>query len=245
VTGAPAPAAARSVAVHRRSSAQARWPCPGPAGTRSPPSRWPRRQPEEWCTRICTRSAAGCRSAAASTGAHEHLPGGSPLPASPWLDPPAQRPSRLSDIGFSLITAPLLVLLSGPRDGVALTNLLSIVVALAVLANSASHLDSARLRVLPPPGWQVSGPAHWPPAGCPAGRCRCVDTASGPGLAAVIVASWPQPPGSPGGTWRYGSMGGIIAARSGCSRPCRRPRRRPSPGCRGFPRACPGAASSR
>lgn len=59
---------------------------------------------------------------------------------------------RLSGIGFSLVAAPALALLSGPRDGVTLTNLLAIVVALVVFATSARRLDRARTLVLIPTG---------------------------------------------------------------------------------------------
>lgn len=59
---------------------------------------------------------------------------------------------RLSGIGFSLIAAPALVLLSGPRGGVTLTNLLAIVVALIVFATSARQVNRARALVLIPAG---------------------------------------------------------------------------------------------
>lgn len=59
---------------------------------------------------------------------------------------------RLSGIGFSLVTAPLLVLVDGPRAGVALTNVLAIVVALAVVATCVRDVDGAKLAVLVPAG---------------------------------------------------------------------------------------------
>jgi uncharacterized protein len=59
---------------------------------------------------------------------------------------------RLSGIGFSLVAAPVLALISGPRDGVALTNLLAVVVALAVFATSARRVDKARALILIPAG---------------------------------------------------------------------------------------------
>jgi uncharacterized membrane protein YfcA len=59
---------------------------------------------------------------------------------------------RLSGLGFSLIAAPSLALAVGPRDGVALTNLLAVVVAIAVLAPVARDLDVAKAVVLIPAG---------------------------------------------------------------------------------------------
>lgn len=55
---------------------------------------------------------------------------------------------RVSGLGFSLIAAPALALAVGPREGVALTNLLAIVVAVAVFATCARNLDTARGAVL-------------------------------------------------------------------------------------------------
>ena len=59
---------------------------------------------------------------------------------------------RVSGLGFSLIAAPALAVAAGPRGGVALTNLLSMVVALAVFATSARNLDAAKSAILIPAG---------------------------------------------------------------------------------------------
>jgi uncharacterized membrane protein YfcA len=59
---------------------------------------------------------------------------------------------RVSGLGFSLIAAPSLALALGPRDGVALVNLLAIVVAAAVFAPCARHVDKAKSAVLIPAG---------------------------------------------------------------------------------------------
>jgi len=59
---------------------------------------------------------------------------------------------RVSGLGFSLIAAPSLALAVGPRAGVAVTNLLAIVVAFAVLATSARRLEVSRARILVPAG---------------------------------------------------------------------------------------------
>lgn len=55
---------------------------------------------------------------------------------------------RLSGIGFSLVSAPVLALISGARSGVALTNLLAVVVALIVFAGSARRVDRAKAPLL-------------------------------------------------------------------------------------------------
>ena len=59
---------------------------------------------------------------------------------------------RLSGIGFSLVAAPALALISGARSGVALTNLLAVVVALVVFATSARRVDRAKALILIPAG---------------------------------------------------------------------------------------------
>ena len=59
---------------------------------------------------------------------------------------------RASGMGASLIASPLLALAVGPRTGVAVTNLLGIVVALAVLATSARRLDIPKAKILVPAG---------------------------------------------------------------------------------------------
>jgi len=59
---------------------------------------------------------------------------------------------RVSGLGFSLIAAPSLALALGPRDGIALTNLLAMVVAIAVFAPSVRHVDAAKAVVLIPAG---------------------------------------------------------------------------------------------
>src|SRR5262249_42472737 len=59
---------------------------------------------------------------------------------------------RLSGIGFSLVAAPALALISGPRSGVALTNLLAVVVALVVFATSGRRVDRSKALILIPAG---------------------------------------------------------------------------------------------
>ena len=96
---------------------------------------------------------------------------------------------RASGLGFSLIAAPSLALAVGPRAGVAVTNLLAMAVALAVLATSPRRLDIRRARILVPAGLigVVPGtiafyllPANWLQV--------TVGAVTGLGLAAVSIA---------------------------------------------------------
>jgi uncharacterized protein len=96
---------------------------------------------------------------------------------------------RASGLGFSLIAAPLLALAVGPHAGVAVTNLLAMAVALAVLATSSRRLDIRRARILVPVGLigVVPGtvafdllPANWLQV--------TVGAVTGLGLAAVSIA---------------------------------------------------------
>jgi uncharacterized protein len=59
---------------------------------------------------------------------------------------------RLTGIGFSLIVAPALTLAIGPSAGVGLTNLLTLLVAFAVLVTSGCRVDVARSLLLVPAG---------------------------------------------------------------------------------------------
>src|SRR5262249_57026155 len=80
-------------------------------------------------------------------------------------------------------------LVTGPRDGVALTNLLAIVVALAVFASSARHVDMARLLVLVPAGLVGVVPGVIVFRLLPAGPLQvAVGIVTGLGLAAVVTA---------------------------------------------------------
>jgi uncharacterized membrane protein YfcA len=59
---------------------------------------------------------------------------------------------RVSGLGFALIAAPLLVLATGPVEGVQLANLLAVLVSLSILAVSWSRVDLRRARILVPGG---------------------------------------------------------------------------------------------
>ncbi|MBX6390737.1 MAG: sulfite exporter TauE/SafE family protein [Frankia sp.] len=59
---------------------------------------------------------------------------------------------RITGLGFSLVTAPFLVLLLGPYAGVSLNNLLAALVAASTLATCWRLVDVERARVLVPAG---------------------------------------------------------------------------------------------
>jgi hypothetical protein len=96
---------------------------------------------------------------------------------------------RLSGLGFSLITAPALALVTGPRDAVTLTNLLAIAVALAVFATSAADVDWAKARMLLPAGLVGVVPGILVFQALPAGPLQvAVGVVTGLGLAVVVAA---------------------------------------------------------
>ena len=108
---------------------------------------------------------------------------------------------RVSGLGFSLITAPALALAAGPRDGIALTNLLAILVALTVFVTSARHVDTARCMILIPAGLIGVIPGAIVFRLLPASPLQVtVGSVTGVGLAAVVIASRrpPQPASNPG-----------------------------------------------
>ena len=139
---------------------------------------------------------------------------------------------RAAGMGASMIGSPLFVLAVGPRSGVAVTNLLAIVVALAVLATSASRLDVRQARILVPAGLigVIPGtiafhllPANWLQV--------TVGTVTAMGLASAAVASRLRarktpvgtqvgtPAGTPSGTAAAGLASGISSAVVGAGGP--------------------------
>jgi len=116
--------------------------------------------------------------------------------------------------------APSLALAAGPRAGVALTNLLAMVVALAVFATSARRLDAARARVLVPVGLigVIPGtiafrvlPANWLQV--------IVGAVSGLGLAAVSIARRLRAAPRPATTAAAGLASGFSSAVAGAGGP--------------------------
>jgi hypothetical protein len=127
---------------------------------------------------------------------------------------------RASGLGFSLIAAPLLALAAGPRDGVALTNLLALVVALAVFATSGRRVDRARAAILIPAGLfgVVPGtivfrllPASWLQV--------TVGAVTGLGLAAAAIARRLRMTPRPGTTAAAGLASGFSSAVAGAGGP--------------------------
>jgi uncharacterized protein len=96
---------------------------------------------------------------------------------------------RLSGLGFSLIAAPSLALVAGPRAGVTLANLLAIMVALTVLVPSAGQVDVAASAVLVPAGLAGVVPGTIASRLVPAGVLQvAVGVVTAAGLLAVVTA---------------------------------------------------------
>lgn len=126
---------------------------------------------------------------------------------------------RLSGMGFSLLTGPLLVLLDGPRNGVALTNLLSIVVALTIVGTSVRYVDRAKLAVLVPAGLVGVLPGALAARLLPAGPLQvCVGAITILGLAAVTLPRLRVEPG-PAVTLSAGLTSGFTSAVAGAGGP--------------------------
>jgi uncharacterized protein len=96
---------------------------------------------------------------------------------------------RLTGIGFSLIVAPALTLAIGPSAGVGLTNLLTLLVAFAVLVTSACRVDVARSLLLVPAGLLGVLPGAILAGLLPARPLQvAVGAVAGLGLLAVVAA---------------------------------------------------------
>jgi len=127
---------------------------------------------------------------------------------------------RLSGIGFSLIVAPSLALVTGPRDGIALTNLLVIVVALAVFAASARHVDKAKLPVLVPAGLAGVVPGVIVFRLLPVGPLQvAVGIVTGLGLAAVVAVPRVRARPRLATTMGAGAVSGFTTAVAGAGGP--------------------------
>ena len=127
---------------------------------------------------------------------------------------------RASGLGFSLIAAPSLALAAGPRAGVALTNLLAMVVALAVLATSARRLDVARARVLVPAGLLGVIPGTFAFHLLPANWLQVtVGSVTGLGLASVYIARRLRVSPRPATTAAAGLASGFSSAVAGAGGP--------------------------
>lgn len=127
---------------------------------------------------------------------------------------------RLSGIGFSLIAAPALALISGPRSGVTLTNLLAVVVALAVFATSARRVDRAKALILIPAGLigVLPGTALFRLLS-PGQLQITVGSITALGLAAVLLAPRLRGEARPVATGCAGLASGFSAAAAGAGGP--------------------------
>jgi uncharacterized protein len=127
---------------------------------------------------------------------------------------------RLSGIGFSLVAAPALALIGTARSGVALTNLLAVIVALVVFATSARRVDRAKALILIPAGligvlpgtvlFRVLSPGQLQVA---------VGTITVLGLAAVLLAPRLRGEARPVSTGCAGLASGFSAATAGAGGP--------------------------
>jgi uncharacterized protein len=127
---------------------------------------------------------------------------------------------RLSGIGFSLVAAPALALISGPRNGVVLTNMLAIVVALAVFATTARRVDGARARILIPAGLIGVLPGTVLFRLLPASQLQVVVGAvTALGLTAVLLAPRLRAEPRPVTTGCAGLASGFSAAAAGAGGP--------------------------
>lgn len=127
---------------------------------------------------------------------------------------------RLSGIGFSLVAAPALALISGPRSGVTLTNLLAVVVALAVFATSARRVDRAKALILIPAGLigVLPGTALFRLLS-PGQLQVAVGIITALGLAAVLLAPGLRGEARPISTGCAGLASGFSAAAAGAGGP--------------------------
>jgi uncharacterized protein len=127
---------------------------------------------------------------------------------------------RLSGIGFALVAAPALALISGPRGGVALTNLLAVVVAIAVFATSARRVDRAKALILIPAGLIGVLPGTVLFRLLPPGQLQvAVGTITALGLAAVLLAPRLRAGARPVTTGCAGLVSGFSAAAAGAGGP--------------------------
>lgn len=127
---------------------------------------------------------------------------------------------RLSGIGFSLVAAPALALISGPRSGVTLTNLLAIVVALVVFATSSRRVDRAKALILIPAGLIGVLPGTVLFRLLPPGQLQvAVGTITVLGLAAVLLAPRLRARARPVTTGCAGLASGFSAAAAGAGGP--------------------------
>lgn len=127
---------------------------------------------------------------------------------------------RVSGVGAALIAAPALTLISGPKTGVVLTNVLSVVVALAVFATSARHVDRAKAALMVPAGLVGVVPGTVLFRLLPPGPLQVtVGAITGLGLLAVLVAPRLRVAPRPALTAGTGLVSGFTTAAAGAGGP--------------------------
>lgn len=127
---------------------------------------------------------------------------------------------RVTGLGFALVSAPLLVLASGPIDGVLLANLLSLITNLIVLAQTWRQVDLRRVLLLAAPalclvpvGQFVA--RHLPPAALMVGIGGLVLAA----LGAVRLLRRSALFNGPGGAVAAGALSGFMNVTAGVGGP--------------------------
>jgi uncharacterized membrane protein YfcA len=127
---------------------------------------------------------------------------------------------RITGIGFALVSAPLLVLVSGPITGVLLANLLSLITSLIVLTQTWRQVDLKRVVLLTipalcclPVGLFVA--RHLPPAALMVGIGGLVLAA----LAAVRLLRRTAVFSGPGGAIAAGALSGFMNVTAGVGGP--------------------------
>lgn len=127
---------------------------------------------------------------------------------------------RVTGLGFALLSAPFLVLLLGPREGVVVANALGALTSAMVLVGGWAQVDWSRVRRLLP-GSLVAVPMG----------ALLVHTLPGPALLATVgglcsvavVAAWRQPAwpwlGSAAGSAASGFLSGLFSVTAGTGGP--------------------------
>lgn len=127
---------------------------------------------------------------------------------------------RVTGLGFALLSAPFLVLLLGPREGVVVANALGALTSAIVLLGGWAQVDWSRVRKLLP-GSLVAVPMG----------ALLVHTLPGPALLATVgalcsvavIAAWQQPAwpwlGSSAGSAVSGFLSGLFSVTAGTGGP--------------------------